>query len=274
MNNKTKSFKKFTPYLLALFTILAVVAGFFIPGYLLKKETDEQLSVVTYAPEEYYLASNTAMARNTSEKLSSMDKINLITGIWDSTCQECSSSDAFLTEIEAVNLAISQMDLFFTKRIYPASLNSNYNNWYSWSTKVYKYTDTSFNTYTAYLWVITFSKYDSSIEHVIQMTEDGVILDAHTNMPTDDLKINSVNNIYIPYYISSVMQDDNIHHDDTFNANYTNVNINYPETNFNDLTFSNIYQVNINEAYGEQHILYVYQYKAGDYYGMGLVPVK
>lgn len=45
-----------------------------------------------------------------------------------------------------------------------------------------KASDNTFNTYTAYYWIIRFEKYDGTQNHTIWMLEDGTIIMAKAHM--------------------------------------------------------------------------------------------
>ena len=161
----------------ALIVVLSIVA----PKYLLARTLTEQTNHVEVAPEEYYLEAGTMMSRNTSSNLSAVDRIKLISGTWDSNMTKCDITEGFLDEVEAVELAKKQLDVYYKQGVYPYSVQIQYDNLYSYSSELYCYTDTSFDTYTAYLWKITFTKYDNSVENIVYMTESGTILLAWTN---------------------------------------------------------------------------------------------
>ena len=161
----------------ALIVVLSIVA----PKYLLARTLTEQTNHVEVAPEEYYLEAGTMMSRNTSSNLSAVDRIKLISGTWDSNMTKCDITEGFLDEVEAVELAKKQLDVYYKQGVYPYSVQIQYDNLYSYSSELYCYTDTSFDTYAAYLWKITFTKYDNSVENIVYMTESGTILLAWTN---------------------------------------------------------------------------------------------
>lgn len=165
-------FKILTP----LFVLVVLCSAIYVPRYLLIQKYDTDSEQIHTAPESYYLASNTAMAKRASELLSAADKMKLITGVWDSEYQEIQVKDANLSETQAVEIAKNQLEYLYALNLYPDSVKSSYNNWYSWTSKVYSYSEQSFHTYTCNLWEITFEKYDKSIKHTILMTEDGIIL--------------------------------------------------------------------------------------------------
>ena len=116
------------------------------------------------------------MARSASSNLSSVDRIKLIAGTWESEMQKCENTDGFLNEVEAVELAKKQMEYYYQAGVFPYSMQIKYDNMFSYATELYCYTDSSFHTYSAYLWKITFTKYDDSVECVTYMTESGTIL--------------------------------------------------------------------------------------------------
>ena len=147
--------------------MLSIVA----PKYLLARTLTEQTNHVEVAPEEYYLEAGTMMSRNTSSNLSAVDRIKLISGTWDSNMTKCDITEGFLDEVEAVELAKKQLDVYYKQGVYPYSVQIQYDNLYSYSSELYCYTDTSFDTYAAYLWKITFTKYDNSVENIVYMTE-------------------------------------------------------------------------------------------------------
>lgn len=161
--------------------ILSVMAGIFVPRYVLSYETRKQEGLVEAAPREYYADASEAMSRSASAQLSSLDRFKLATGEWESEYKLSSADKAFLTETEAVELAKSQLEIYYKCGLYPESVESNYRNWYSFTTQVYECIDTSFHTYAAYVWVIEFTKYDHSMVHQVYMTDSGTILLAQVN---------------------------------------------------------------------------------------------
>ena len=164
---------------ICLFLILCAViisTGVLVPKYLLARTLFEQMEQVVVAPEEYYVEAGKMMARSASSNLSSVDRIKLIAGTWESEMQKCENTDGFLNEVEAVELAKEQMEYYYQAGVFPYSMQIKYDNMFSYETELYCYTDSSFHTYSAYLWKITFTKYDDSVECVTYMTESGTIL--------------------------------------------------------------------------------------------------
>ena len=102
----------------AMIVVLSIVA----PKYLLARTLTEQTNRVEVAPEEYYLEAGTMMSRNTSSNLSSIDRIKLISGTWDSNMEKCEITEGFLDEVEAVELAKKQLDVYYKQDVYPYSV--------------------------------------------------------------------------------------------------------------------------------------------------------
>ena len=162
--------------LILFFCVAVILASVLVPRYLLARTLFEQMDQVVVAPEEYYVEAGEMMARSASSNLSSVDRIKLIAGTWESEMQKCENTDGFLNEVEAVELAKEQMEYYYQAGVFPYSMQIKYDNMFSYETELYCYTDSSFHTYSAYLWKITFTKYDDSVECVTYMTESGTIL--------------------------------------------------------------------------------------------------
>lgn len=172
--------KNYKPLLIgAFFTV--VLAGIFLPGVLLHYTFKADLNKVAPAPKEYYIASGSAIAKNASIKLTEYEKMKLISGAWESTEKPVSSEESSITELEAANLAKAAVEELYQNLLYPYHFESSYKNWYSWDASLYQCTETTFNTYTAYYWIITFYKYDSSETHKVMITENGTLLSISVN---------------------------------------------------------------------------------------------
>ncbi len=249
---------------------VAVICGIFLPKLILKKTTDSQLSVVETAPESYYLASGTAMAKNASEQLSSLDRIKLISGTWESNCVQVTPGESTLNEAEIIALTKEQMEYYYKQNVYPYSLSSAYSNWYSWNTELYRYTDTVFNTYTTYLWVVHFTRFDNTLEHTILVTENGTILAAQVN---DSSKpFSSIKKVYLNENINDVLGDKNMQME-SISENIDNIDI--PESPYIDIAGiydQNIYLISLSSKKGDPEDFYIYQYKTDSTYGFGIAP--
>ncbi len=257
--------------LIFLFTLLVVSGSIILPNRMLTTAGNEHLSLVVEAPEEYYLASATAIAVDASSKLSGTEKINLTTGAWESIITECDISDGFLTETEAVELAKSQLEIFKDNLVYPCSLKSGYKNWYSYQTKLYSCTDATFNTYVAYLWEITFTKYDGSLVHTILMTENGTIINAQVNQP--DYKAKSILNSYKDSTIGNIWGNNSARISNEKNCNdYYKLNHSYPSIQIISDSVEQAYYISVSEESEAASSYIIYQYKTDSHYGIGIMP--
>lgn len=89
------------------------------------------------APEGYYQASYSAMARNSSEKLDVTEKLQLITGQWDSIREEPQDFELEHTDYEVAELAQKGIDMLYRSGLYPENI-TGYENWYSWQATPHK----------------------------------------------------------------------------------------------------------------------------------------
>ncbi len=249
-------------------SLIAFFSAIFVPKLLLNKKSELSLSHVMEAPDSYYLTSRTATARSASSKLSALDKIRLICGVWDSSMTECDVTEGFLTIDEAVLLARAQMEIYYDAGLYPASLYSGYDNWYSFECNLYKYTDTSFQTYTAYLWEITFTKFDTSTYHTLLMSESGTILAADTNMP-----FNNPKDIYKDAFEANcgTMINDTHTYLGTSTKRNTLPYIPYTQLTLSSPTVLNAYSIQLRTTSTEFNDFTIYQYRKPQGYGFGIV---
>ncbi|MCM1272042.1 MAG: hypothetical protein NC225_03445 [Clostridium sp.] len=268
---------KFLKITIALVTILSIVAAIVLPKLILERKVKHSLSQVVQAPDDYYLTARTATARNASSKLSSLDRISLICSTWDSSMSPCDTTEGFLTESQAISIAKSQLNQYYLCGLYPVSLFSNYNNWYSFNCNLYRYIDTSFESYSAYLWEIHFSKYDSTEYHTILMSESGTILAAETNagtytkgMSLPEMQNNLIENAFVTSdHVTEIRIGD------ITKAASAAMPHGYPQidlTNAGLLSIYNIQLKNFGEDFND-YTLFQYQ-KENGIYGISLVPAE
>jgi hypothetical protein len=174
--------KKWMYCIIIILTLIVAVGGVFMPGIILKHKGKSMLNKAESAPLEYYSAASSVVARNSSAKLSEYQKLQLISGAWESADSDAGRDESLITEYEAVTLAQAAIGRLNAAGLYPSTISSDYGNWYSWTADCYKATDTTFNTYTSYYWVISFSRYDETESHTILMTEGGTVLLAVANI--------------------------------------------------------------------------------------------
>ena len=141
-------------------TLLVVLTGIFLPGILIEGQERKAVGEVQEA----------------SESLKLNDRIQLITGQWESETQEAYSYEMTLKDYEAAALARDSMEAIYQKGQYPSDLASSYANWYTWEAFSEKAVDTTFHTYSAYYWKLIFTKYDGTEKHAVFLLEDGTVL--------------------------------------------------------------------------------------------------
>lgn len=173
---KNKENKKYIYRVAVVAVLVLAMIGTFLPGILLVWQSKEQMNMVDAVPVEYYSPANLAVARNASANLGTYQKLQLITGRWESIAGTAEPTERKMENYEAVKLAQEQMEILYQGKVYPTSLMPNYENWYNWEAEFCKVLDATFHTYAAYYWKLTFVKYDGSEKHCVYMTEDGTIL--------------------------------------------------------------------------------------------------
>ena len=156
-------------------TFLVVLTGIFLPGILIEGQERKAVGEVQAVPAQY-IASDSLLAKEASESLKLNDRIQLITGQWESETQEAYSYEMTLKDYEAAALARDSMEAIYQKGQYPSDLASSYANWYTWEAFPEKAVDTTFHTYSAYYWKLIFTKYDGTEKHAVFLLEDGTVL--------------------------------------------------------------------------------------------------
>lgn len=157
--------------------LIFVCAAFVVPGQILMWQSRNELEQVQTVPKENYQAEDSALAQQASERLSQEEKLQLIKGTWESERSEAEDYEMHMQAYEAVSLARGKTAELYRKGEFPIDLSGEYQNWYGWKTKAYKVVDTTFHTYTAYYWEITFEKFDRSETYTINIMEDGTVFD-------------------------------------------------------------------------------------------------
>lgn len=156
-------------------TAALTLLGIFLPGYFLAWQSRAKMNMAGAVPAGYYSPANLAVARNASANLGNYQKLQLITEKWESNEAQAGDGEKSLENYEAVELAREKIHDLYKEKLYPVSLLSNYENWYSWEAEFCKVVDATFHTYTAYYWELTFVRYDGSQKHRICMLEDGTV---------------------------------------------------------------------------------------------------
>ena len=164
MAKKRRTISYILTALSLILTAVVIAAALLLPGMLMKRNSEEAADVVTPVPAAYYAGPSEAVVKNASRQLTEEQKCNLIYGEWESELSHASASECSLSEYELIS-----------KNTWPVV--SDYQHWYAWTAEAYKAVDTTFQTYTAIFWHVTFTKYDNSEIHEYYITENGTLLD-------------------------------------------------------------------------------------------------
>jgi hypothetical protein len=195
-------YKKITLCIIAIITTILAIC---LPEIIINKQVDASLGTCIEAPAEYYDASSSAIAREMSTRLTDMEKLELISGNWNSETTMADISTTDYSEWEEIQLAKKSFSNLLNAELKSKSTSSNasassnhaagsitlsnmvdFDTWYSYETVMFKCTDTTFNTYSAYFFGITFTKYDKSEKYQLLMTDTGTIIYASNNIASDD----------------------------------------------------------------------------------------
>lgn len=155
--------------------VLAVIVGLLVPGIVLAAQEKNERNHVEKVPTEYYSAANSLIAQNASAKLSMEERLQLVTGAWESEITSANSAEMGISMLEAVDLVHQEIAELQKKGLYPAIVGTGYQNWYCYNGVAYKAVDSIFHTYAVYYWEIELEKYDRSEVHVVRIMEDGTI---------------------------------------------------------------------------------------------------
>lgn len=96
-------------------TLLVVLTGIFLPGILIEGQECKAVGEVQAVPAQY-IASDSLLAKEASESLKLNDRIQLITGQWESETQEAYSYEMTLKDYEAAALARDSMGSHLSER--------------------------------------------------------------------------------------------------------------------------------------------------------------
>ncbi len=266
--NKRFSGKRKYVYRILCGLILALaLVGTLLPGQLLFWQSERELSLVAAAPAKYYSAANMAIARNASAQLGTYQKLQLITGRWESAIREAASYERTIAAYEAVQMAKEQMETLYQEGHYPVSLHTDYGNWYTWDAKFYKAVDTTFDTYAAYYWDITFHKYDGVDSHRVCMLEDGTIFLLEAEVE-GELDVSGLRRNRIPVLLQQDSEDDietvKLAIPEQSLSNY----LTFPNTDTSELQWMALAQADL-----EEESYYVIQAFSARRYLLGLCPV-
>ncbi|HBZ03392.1 MAG TPA: hypothetical protein DEO83_06220 [Lachnospiraceae bacterium] len=195
--------------ILIMSALLITAAAVWLPGFLMKKNMEVQLTDIQNVPPDYYNGPSDVIIKNASKQLNYSQRLQLILGLWESTISETDEDLCLLSEFGIKNLVVNRVEDLYSKQLYPSSISSDKNNWFTWTAKPYKALDTTFHTYAAVYWDLTFTKFDNSEIHRFIVTESGDILYAEAyysdKKDISAFKPKMSNSSYLFYYYGEYM---------------------------------------------------------------------
>ena len=194
---------KWKLWIMAVLAMAIAFCGIFLPGRILKWQSNLENDTVKAVPQEYYSAASSATARNASLNLKTIERLQLITGQWESTTQQISAYEMEIEDYEAVELAKTAIAELYAQQYYPEEIRTAYGNWYTWKAVPFKAVDTTFGIYTAYYWKIDFCKYDESAKHTVYKLEDGTVFYAQMEQK-DSINGDAIANVFQRQALQSV----------------------------------------------------------------------
>ena len=171
----------FRNVLISALVVSVILAGLMFPVMIMERRGNALVGEVKAAPEEYYMNSASAASRNmSSAKLGEYHNMKLITQVWDSKVSEAEVDEMSDTETDIIKKAKEKLSLYYYKKLFPVNVLENEQD-FSYKAQPFKATDTAFESYAAYFWLVEFSKKDSSERGCIVLTDEGSFLMADYN---------------------------------------------------------------------------------------------
>lgn len=180
--------------------ILIAVSCILLPGEIVSIQADKRKNEVIQTP-----AYNYYHGHSTATQMTLYERMKLISGEWDSRYQEVSLQE--VQSIENLSEDIRQdfvsvqsgdlqysgycyqdfqsviekseegMRLMYEAGIYPEPVISEYSSWYRPRVRLYQFSDSIFDAYSCYVWLVQFDYYDGSLTHTLLIDDtSGLIL--------------------------------------------------------------------------------------------------
>lgn len=167
---------------LILLVLLVVLGGLYLPALLLETHADSKIGELHDVSIENYIGKNSSISTMASLQLTEYERIRLISNSWDGDVTRESSEFSTADAFSMVQLTKEKLHEYYKASLYPISFKTEASdNWYSYEAQRFCSTDTTFKTFSAYYWLITLTKYDSTEKHTVLITENGTILYATVN---------------------------------------------------------------------------------------------
>ena len=186
---------------LGLSIILAVLC-MFLPGTIVSIQANNNMAVVHQAAGTYSYSEGQNVVRMTL-----YERMKLISGEWESQWQLVDQQtvrpmsevpEEMLEKVIANQAGENQLDGYcyldyqsvldcaeeglkelYEAGIYPEDAESTYNNWYRPTVSLYQFSDSVFDSYSCYVWLVELDYYDGSLTHTLLIDDTtGAILAA------------------------------------------------------------------------------------------------
>ncbi len=192
--------RKWKPVIWVSLSILLAVFCMVLPGTVVQLQAENNIQVVHQAPGAYNYSSGQMIVQMTL-----YERMKLISGEWESNWQQVEQDSVrsastmpvvmytvpgqtgdnqlegycYLDYQSVLECAQAGLNELYEMGIYPEEAKSTYNNWYRPEVSLYQYTDSVFNSYTCYVWLVELDYYDGSFSHILLIDDtSGIILAA------------------------------------------------------------------------------------------------
>lgn len=171
-----------------------------LPGSLVKIQANQEKDIIQQTYSSNYYSGGDASVRMTL-----YERMKMISGEWDSQWQAVDQNDVLpISDIEdtisknasttesgdweysgycymdyesVIKAAEAGIEVLYETGIYPESAASEYSNWYRPTVTLFQYSDSIFDAYTCYVWLVQFDYYDGSMSHIMLIDDTtGLIL--------------------------------------------------------------------------------------------------
>ena len=95
--------------ILIMSALLITAAAVWLPGFLMKKNMEVQLTDIQNVPPDYYNGPSDVIIKNASKQLNYSQRLQLILGLWESTISETDEDLCLLSEFGIKNLVVNRV---------------------------------------------------------------------------------------------------------------------------------------------------------------------
>lgn len=154
----------------------AAACGMFIPGFFLKQSSESLSGQIQKAPATIKKGYGNTSIQLASSQLTEYEKIKIIVNPDNPGSPVYKSNTHIKSNYTMVELAKDRLEKLYLSKLYPSSFKDKTGNWYSYDVTCFEATDSTFQIFSSYYWLITLTKYDKSENHTVLITENGTIL--------------------------------------------------------------------------------------------------